>query len=410
MQPILKEQKILVRINSVCTSALSAESVKELLEGSLKDILELFRASRGSIFLLEPGSDHLVLQACQGLARDEQIKISKRLGEGVMGRVAQSKTPILVEDISNDKRFANFKSRRSYQSPSFICSPLMTKDKLIGVINISDKTSRKKFNRNELKVLDFLSSQIALNYERLMLKNQLGLTNQEAARLKKEVVLHERLASLGKLAGGIAHEFNNPLDGVIRYTNLSLEHLDENNEVVREYLLEARQGLKRMANIVKSLLDCARNTASSTTQVDVNFCIEQTLKELRSSFLHKNITVTRRLQEHLPPMTDRGLERIVFNIIRNAIDAIDGKGAIEIATSMQGAMLKIQVSDSGRGIPQQNIDKIFEPFFTTKGMEEGCGLGLTIVSEVVRLYDGKIQIESAPSKGTTFTVLLPLNP
>ncbi|MDE2027876.1 MAG: ATP-binding protein, partial [Candidatus Omnitrophica bacterium] len=128
------------------------------------------------------------------------------------------------------------------------------------------------------------------------------------------------------------------------------------------------------------------------------------------SFLHKNITVTRRLQEHLPPMTDRGLERIVFNIIRNAIDAIDGKGAIEIATSMQGAMLKIQVSDSGRGIPQQNIDKIFEPFFTTKGMEEGCGLGLTIVSEVVRLYDGKIQIESAPSKGTTFTVLLPLNP
>ncbi|MDE2213842.1 MAG: GAF domain-containing protein [Candidatus Omnitrophica bacterium] len=401
----VKQQSILARINGVCAAALVADNVNDLLEGALNDILELMRATRGSIFLLDAG-DKLVLQVSRGLKTDEQMLLVKRMGEGIVGHVAQLKMPVLVDDIGRDKRFGDLKPRRSYRSPSFICAPLLIKDRLIGVINISDKTTHQKFNKNELKVLDFLSSQIALNFERLMLNSQLGRTNQEAARLKKEVVLHERLASLGKLAGGIAHEFNNPLDGVMRYTNLSLEHLDEDNEVVREYLLEARQGLRRMANIVKSLLACARNT-STAGLVDVNNCVEQCLKELRGDFAHKNITVTRRLQEGLAPLDDRGLERVVSNIIRNAADAIDREGTIAILTAMEGDMVKIQVSDSGKGIPKQNIAKIFEPFFTTKGMEEGCGLGLTIVSEIVRLYDGKIEIESAPSKGTIFTVFLP---
>src|SRR5439155_23160009 len=127
------------------------------------------------------------------------------------------------------------------------------------------------------------STQIALNHRRVqlyqkfknlvkeskVLKTELGKSSAEAKNLKKQIVVQEKLASIGKLAGGIAHEFNNPLDGVIRYTNLSLEHLSMEEEVVRGYLLEIKQGLNRMANIVKSLLACSRNATPSMRTIDV---------------------------------------------------------------------------------------------------------------------------------------------
>ena len=289
----LSPQDLLAQINNICILGSDTPSTEDLLENSLRGILELFNAQRGSIFLLNAGGKELVLKTALGMKVDEQKRMVKRLGEGIVGKVAELKEPLLVGDIAADKRFKNYQSRRSYNSPSFICSPLLIKDKLIGVINIADKQSGKPFGREELQLLDFLSSQVALNYQRTTitqklttilqesehLKDQLGKSSQEASYLKKQIQMQERLASLGKLAGGIAHEFNNPLDGVIRYTTLCLDHA-QNDEVLREYLLEIKEGLKRMANIVKNLLACARNSTPTMRKVDINKTIEQALKEL----------------------------------------------------------------------------------------------------------------------------------
>ena len=237
---------------------------------------------------------------------------------------------------------------------------------------------------------------------------QLGEATTEAVSLKKQIESQERLASLGKLAGGIAHEFNNPLDGVMRYTNLCLNHAQD-NEVLHEYLTEIQQGLKRMANIVKNLLACARNSPGSVHKIDLHRTIDQALKEIYPYLASKNITLTKNFSKEIPEITDLGVERIISNLVKNAIDAIDKNGTIKIETLLEEGFVKIQVADTGKGISSKNIDKIFDPFFTTKDIDQGCGLGLTVVHEIVKYYNGKIKVKSHPNKGTTFTVTLPLN-
>jgi len=412
---------ILQKASAICVAVDGVRTPRELLEISLKQTLDLFGAKRGSVFLMNKTGKALSLFTAFGMKIDEEKKLVKRLGEGVVGKVAELKKPVFVEDISQDQRFDNYKSRRSYQTPSFICAPLMIKDKLIGVINIADKESGERFREAELQLLDFLSSQIALNYRRVelyhkfktiikeskTLKDQLGKRREEADHLKEQIEIHEKLASIGKLAGGIAHEFNNPLDGVIRYTNLSLEHLKD-NEVVRGYLLEIRQGLNRMAKIVRSLLACSRNTKPTMQKIEINQAIEQSLAGMRSEVFQKNIMIEKDLAKNIPIFRDFGIERALSNILRNAIDAVEDGGKIQISTLLEGDQLKIEISDNGCGIPKEHLETIFEPFYTTKDMEKGCGLGLTIVSEIIKSYQGDIDVLSSPEDGTTFTITLPV--
>lgn len=411
------------QVSDICALVATAISEDDLLEKSLQQTMRLVGATRGSIFLLDSSGKDLTLKIAIGLKKDEQKQMVKKMGEGIIGHVAKRKLPIVVDDIETDERFHDFKARKSYRTPSFICAPLIIKDKLIGVINIADKESGLHFTKNEMQLLDFLSSQIALNYRRIelyqkfknivretqTLKDRLGQSDQEAKNLKKQIHIHERLATIGKLAGGIAHEFNNPLDGVMRYTNLCLEHIKD-DEVVRGYLLEIKHGLNRMATIVKNLLACSRNELPHGEQF-INFqqALERSLASVRMDIEYKNIRVEKRIGDEIPPVKDLGLERILTNIIRNAAEAIEGNsGRITIEAKCQDDILHIKIHDTGVGIAAGETEKIFEPFYTTKEINKGSGLGLTIVSEVIKGYNGKIAVESEPGKQTTFFIDLPL--
>ena len=411
------------QISEICALVATALNEHDLLEKSLQQIMRLVGATRGSIFLLNPNGKDLTLQTAIGLKKDEQKQMIKKMGEGIIGHVAKRKLPIVVDDIETDDRFHDFKARKSYQTPSFICAPLIIKDQLIGVINITDKESGLRFTKNEMQLLDFLSSQIALNYRRIelyqkfknivretqTLKDRLGQSDQEAQNLKKQIHIHERLATIGKLAGGIAHEFNNPLDGVIRYTNLCLEHIKD-DEVVRGYLLEIKHGLNRMATIVRNLLACSRNELPRGEQsVSFQQALERSLASMHMDIEYKNIRVEKKIDDEIPPVKDLGLERILTNIIRNAAEAIEGNnGKITIEAKCQNDILHIKIHDTGVGIAADETEKIFEPFYTTKATNKGSGLGLTIVSEVIKGYNGKIAVESEPGKQTTFFIDLPL--
>jgi len=416
----ISQAALFQKINNICVAIDSVSSAKELFDVALDKIMALFEAGRGSIFTLKENGQDLVLAAAMGLKRNEEQEMVKRLGSGIVGKVAAERRPIVVEDIANDKRFLNFKARKGYRTPSFICAPLMTKDGLIGVINITDKESGVHFDADEMQLLDFLSSQIALNYRRIelykrfktsieearSLKDKLGKSDQKAEYLEKQIYIQEKLATLGKLAGGIAHEFNNPLDGVMRYTNLSLEHVHD--DVVRGYLLEVKHGLNRMANIVKNLLACTRNQSLVTERADFAMALDYALAGLKAEIAHKNIRVEKKIQDGIPSVLDLGMEGILNNILRNAVDAIDKDGAITVQAKYTDGILTIIVSDTGHGILVDNPDQIFEPFFTTKDMDKGCGLGLTIVAEIVKSYNGQIHVQSKPGEGAVFTINLPV--
>ena len=410
------------KIGEICAAVNTVVTTKDLLEISLKKTIELFGANRGSIFILDENGRELVLKIAFGLKSDEQESMVKRLGEGIVGKVAELKQPIFVDDITKDSHFQKYQSRSSYRTPSFICAPLIVKDQLLGVINIADKESGHHFIKEEMQLLDFLTSQIALNYKRIQLynkfksiiketkdlKNKLGQTDQETQHLKKQIVIQERLASIGKLAGGIAHEFNNPLDGVMRYTNLCLDHVDDEDEVLRGYLLEVKHGLNRMANIVKNLLACSRNEFPSKQKVHVEEALEYALTTKQTAIQHKNLKIIKEVGKDLPIIPDLGLERVLSNLLSNAIDATSDGGTVTFKASLHGDCLRLVIADTGTGILQENLSRIFEPFYTTKDFDKGCGLGLTIVSEIIKSYNGHIDVKSKKGKGTTFTVDLPM--
>lgn len=417
----LSQAAIFRRVGDICATVNTVVDAGELLDVSLKKIMELFGANRGSIFITDGNSGEMTLAASSGLERREQKQMVKRMGQGIVGQVARDKKPIIVEDIANDERFENFKARSRYTSSSFICAPLMVKDGLIGVINITDKISGHRFREEEMQLLDFLATQIALNYRRIQLykkfkkivkekktlKDRLGKSGREAEHLKQQVFIQEKLATIGKLAGGIAHEFNNPLDGVMRYTNLCLEKAGH-DEVLRGYLMEIKQGLNRMAKIVKNLLACSRNDIRANERIDFRQGLERSLSMLSSEISAKNIAVEKSVQKDVPALIDLGLERILSNLLRNAVDAIEKDGKIAVEVSYDQDDFVLSIADTGKGIAEDAIDKIFEPFYTTKDIGKGCGLGLTIVGEVVKAYEGRVEVESELNKGTVFTLTFPV--
>lgn len=420
----LTQSELFEKVGFVCAIVNTVTNETQLLDESLLRTMKIFGAMRGSIFIMDPCTGDLILKSAIGLQWAEKDQLVKKMGEGVVGRVAALKKPIFVEDLSVDDRFKGFKPRQSYHTSSFICAPLIIKDELVGVINMADKESGRSFGESEVQLLDFLASQIALNYRRIELyqklkvvlkqskdlKDELGKSSEETSLLKSQMLAHEKLATLGKLAGGIAHEFNNPLDGVMRYTNLCLNQVGE-DDVLRGYLLEIKQGLNRMANVVRSLLACSRGEVRGDVQkVDPNKAVLHAVEGLKISLSQKNIQLEEYLAAGLPLIADFGLERIVENLLRNAIDAINGEGRIVIKTSFDAGNFILVVEDNGPGLDgsKEDFSKIFQPFYTTKESDRGCGLGLTIVSEVVKAYDGNIHIESAPGRGVIFTITLPI--
>jgi signal transduction histidine kinase len=292
------------------------------------------------------------------------------------------------------------------------------------VINITDKLSGAGFGRADLQLLDFLAMQIALNYRRIELyerfrsilkrseelKNELGKSNQETTKLRRQIIAHERLATVGKMAGGIAHEFNNPLDGVLRYTNLCLKQVGD-DEVIHSYLLEIKNGLNRMTTIVRNLLACSRRSEKPLQMIRPDVVVDQAIQAVQSEAQHKNVRIEKEVGPGLPDLKDLGLESILVNLLRNAVDALKPGGLVKISAVHleHNGHVVFQVADNGPGIPDSDDpSKIFEPFYTTKDMEKGCGLGLTIVSEIVKSYQGQIQVESAPGEGATFIVTIPI--
>ena len=420
----LTESDLFKQVSDICAVVNTVTDVQQLLEVSLSRTLRLFGARRGSVFIMDERTKCLVLKAAEGLQQTEVNQMMKRIGEGVVGRVAEQKIPLVVENIETDERFLNYRARTSYQTPSFICAPLLIKDHLIGVINITDKLSGAGFGRADLQLLDFLAMQIALNYRRIELyerfrsilkrseelKNELGKSSQETTKLRRQIIAHERLATVGKMAGGIAHDFNNPLDGVLRYTNLCLKQVGD-DEVIRSYLLEIKNGLNRMTTIVRNLLACSRRSEKPLQMIRPDVVVDQAIQAVQSEAKHKNVRIEKEVGAGLPDLKDLGLESILVNLLRNAVDALKPGGLVKISAAHleHNGHVVFQVADNGPGIPDSDDpSKIFEPFYTTKDMEKGCGLGLTIVSEIVKSYQGQIQVESAPGEGATFIVTIPI--
>jgi PAS domain S-box-containing protein len=226
-----------------------------------------------------------------------------------------------------------------------------------------------------------------------------------------QLVQSEKLASLGKLAAGVAHEINNPLGGILMYATMMLEDMPPDDPRAEDLKQIIEQSL-RSKEIVKGLLEFARQTGKEKGVVDLNHSLDQAMALFENQAIFHNIDIIREFDQQLPQITGDSsqLNQVFINLITNAADAIPSKGTLRIQTRYhpEKEIVGISFEDNGCGIPEKNLSKIFDPFFTTKDVGKGTGLGLSMSYGIIERHGGKIAVESQINKGTVFTIELPI--
>jgi two-component system NtrC family sensor kinase len=235
---------------------------------------------------------------------------------------------------------------------------------------------------------------------------------RELEEIQAQLLQAEKIASLGRLSAGVAHEINNPLAGILIYAEL-LQREMETEVQGKEFVGEIISQTMRCQQIVNRLLEFSRHSLGERTHVDLNNIVDRCVELIMHQALFHNIQVVRDLNPELPRFIgDPGqLQQVLTNLLINAADALQGQGTITISTRPNPGRdgVSLTFSDTGPGIPAEIRDKIFEPFFTTKPVGKGTGLGLSIVYSVIQRHGGTIDVDSKPGEGTTFTIRLPMD-
>jgi two-component system, NtrC family, sensor kinase len=241
--------------------------------------------------------------------------------------------------------------------------------------------------------------------ERLSVKKKL----REA---ESQLIQAEKMASLGQLAAGVAHEINNPLTGILLYGNLLKEKLppDPSTETSLNCILEDAE---RCRDIVKNLLAYSRQASTARERFSFNSFVIESFRLVRDQKLFINMKIIKELSSTwMPVRADRNkMSQVIINLVMNALDAMDRKGTLVLRTYPDEIRKKacLEISDTGTGIPEGNLFRIFDPFFTTKGLGKGTGLGLSTAYGIVKDNDGDISVKKTGPEGTTFLVELPLD-
>ena len=234
---------------------------------------------------------------------------------------------------------------------------------------------------------------------------------EEIRKMQNHLVQQEKLASLGKLAAGIAHEINNPLGGILIYSHLLLEDMTEKNALY-ENLNKIVKETTRCKDIVKGLLQFARPKDPEMIRSDINEILEESLSLMESQALFQNINLKKKYSSDLPKIVadSAQLQQVFMNIILNAAEAMDGKGTLLIKTFLNEdeEHINIEFTDTGHGIKEEDKMRLFEPFFSTKIVGKGTGLGLAISYSIIQKHKGSIKVRSREEEGSTFTVILPV--
>jgi len=233
----------------------------------------------------------------------------------------------------------------------------------------------------------------------------------EKRRLEAILTQSEKLAAVGQLAAGVAHEINNPLTAIIANAQILHRELPQESDMQESVDLIARAGA-RAAQVVRNLLDFARKEEYRLGLTDVNETLERALELVQHDLVARGVHLDFAPDPNLPPLLASAdhLQSVWLNLLLNAIDSLDkSPGQIRIASRKQGDEIHVQVMDNGKGVPPDRLTRIFEPFYTTKAPGRGTGLGLSVSHRIVKQHGGRIQVESQVGVGSAFTVMIPIS-
>jgi len=404
---------------------------------NLRDLLQSFSrllrrelfVRRLSVYLRDETTGKMVPAIAKGIRNLRPVSLESSFlqwltetDSAVVGELAVSDPSVEVFKVEMERLFLSTQAE--------VILPFILGGRLIGFASLGKKSNLRRYSFNEIRFLDRLKVPATIAFSNSMhyedirkLSDELQLWNQaleerverrtrELAKAQEQLVQAEKLATLGTLAGGVAHEINNPLTAVL--TNAQILRMSANEEDLESISL-IEEGAKRCQGIIQKLMKYARKTTEEMPHKDVSLVdvVKGTVALLGYQFHQENIEVLTRLDEGTPTVKGNAgeIEQVLTNLLVNAKDSIrlaKVKGRIVIETRRTPKGVELCVSDNGPGISPENQKKIFDPFFTTKDVGEGTGLGLSVSFGILKRHGATIRVASETGQGATFTMEFPV--
>jgi len=415
--------RTLVKTGMILSAKLSLETVLQRIANMACKLLNARYAALG------------VLDGKGGLSRfitagiDEKTKRTigpLPVGKGILGVLVHEARPLRLKDLTSDPRAHGFPPNHPPMR-SFLGVPVVSKGKVLGNLYVTEKRGADEFGEEDKTLAVTLAAQAAIALENASLYEELRRSYDELKQSQQLLVRQEKLASLGRLAAGLAHELNNPLSSVAGFAE-ALQRRAASDGLTglsgfaefQEYVTTIQQEAARAAAIVRRLLDFARQREPAFGVVDISTVVTSAVSfvQRQASLANQKIVVGSFPEGNVVYADFQMLQQVFLNLLTNALDAIEGDGEVRIAAHRRGQesgrrlrqhWLDVVVSDTGSGISAEDLPKVFDPFFTTKEVGKGTGLGLAVCQSIVEQHQGSIEVRSdGLGKGTVVTVSLPL--
>jgi len=363
----------------------------------------------GAVILLTDSKSKLITDPhSKGIITDNFKDLAIDYNSSFIEVLLKLERPLTVAELHNylETNHSIFKLLNKLQIK--LITPMIIKNRLLGILFLTDKISGASYYENDLEFLSLLMNQLSVAMENARLYEQERQINEELQRTQKLLVESEKMAALGKLSASIAHEVNNPLGIINNYLQiLSIKEMPE--DVYSNYIKILKEEVRRIAGIVNQLLDFYRPHQDYVVEVDLKRVIAETFTLLSHLLTKSGVDVQMDIQEDLPIIwgSPEKLKQVFLNLLMNTIEALRNGGKVKISAKIIGQHIDIRVSDNGTGIAKENLSKIFEPFYTTKA-KDGIGLGLSVCYGIIQWHKGDISVSNNSDGGATFQISLPI--
>lgn len=396
--------------------ALSAEvDLNQLMQKIMTVVLESSGAQHGYLLIKE--ADDLLVATERHVGKKHIVnrrhlnlnQTSGNISRAIVNYVLRTRKKVLLHDAMAEGEFQNTPEVQALKLRSVLCLPVIKQNELIGLLYLENRLSPGVFTAEKTDMTELLTAQAAISLENARLLEQTRQAYTKLQENQEHMLQMEKLSALGTLVGGVAHEINNPLMGVMNFVEFAAGK--SNDEKSKQVLDQALQQIHRIKKIVSNMLLFVHTRTAPSGNCRAAEVIRQSLLLLEGELSKNGIKAEVDAADDLPAIhcSADSLQQILVNLIINARDALadSPQPQIKIMVRPMEDMLELSVSDNGPGIPQEMQSKIFDPFFTTKPPGKGTGLGLSVISRLVQDIGGNIQVESLYGHGCCMRLRFP---
>jgi len=404
-----KELDTLVRFSAIINSSLKIEDV---LNYAMQWAEEFMNAEASTVYELDEDKGEIFIRIARGKKKEPVKQIKLKLGEGVAGSVIQTGEPVVVQDVAREDIFSNkFDTKTGFETRSMICVPLILRDKPIGAFQVLNKKSGEPFTDADLELLTSMSQQIAVALDNAKLYRRLEkkfeLTEQELRTTQAKLLRSERLAAMGNLVKGVAHEIRNPITTIGGFSSRLKRDLKDEPKL-QKYINIIIEESKRLENIVTEVHEFAGAQSATMNPDNMKEVLNQVVTEFGEQARKQDIKLIVKIDKDIPSilMDASQITKAFSNIIENALESMPHGGKLTLGAKLDNANIVTSIEDTGCGIARENLDSVYDPFFTSK--TRGAGLGLTMVHQIIMNHSGELKFKSKEGVGTTVTIRLPV--